>query len=66
MSYIEIIKTMVLMRGRHLYTESVLSYEEEAMFDEYDKNEDGESLSCCGDVLTEENGGICESCGEHC
>lgn len=33
---------------------------------DYDKDENGKPLSCCGDVLEEESGYRCKTCGENC
>lgn len=34
------------------------------IYGDYDRNEDGDLLSCCGDVLDEDRM-ICATCGEH-
>lgn len=34
-------------------------------YPDYDKDENGKPLSCCGDVLTEESGFRCRTCGEN-
>ncbi len=42
------------------------SYEYESLFEDYDKDSDGNPISCCGDILEVESGFRCKSCGENC
>ena len=54
-------------RSMRLYRQAMYQYLSVVGFsmDEEDINEDGDLLSCCGEIL-DEDFMICTKCGEHC